>query len=134
MKEKKNPILLITAIVVLMGVIMVINATGMFGDNKPQSMDAPTGLANADQNAENVDRADAIDTLKRLLEIGDDGPVDAGTGTVAFVPPENPSIEIPRSAGRKQVPTENDTGAQWWTDQSHSKGVADEIERKRGGQ
>ena len=134
MKENPKPILLVTAIVVLLGVIMVINATGMFGSNKPESVDAPPEQISAAQSASNLDRAEAIDRLKAAANIDSNSADDVATDTVAFAVPENPTIEIPRSTGIKETPDENSIAGQWWTDDSHSKEVAEDNERKRGGQ
>ena len=134
MKEQKKPILLVTAIVVLMGVIMVINASGMFGDNKPREVAVPQQEPSQAENAIDVDRDAAIDKLMLSTGIIQGPEGDVETETVALVVPEKPTIEIPRSTGIQQTPEENSTSAQWWTEDSHSKERSEEIERSRGGQ
>ena len=134
MKEQKKPILLVTAIVVLMGVIMVINASGLFGKNKPQAVAVPQQEPSKADNAINVDRADAIDKLMLSTGVVQGDESDVETEAVSLVVPEKPTIEIPRSTGMKQTPEENSTAAQWWTEDSHSKERSEEIARSRGGQ
>ena len=134
MKEKPKPILLVTAIVVLMGVIMVINATGMFGDNKPESVDAPPEQIDAAQSASNLSRTEAIDRLKDAANIGIDGVIEDEAVPVVLLVPENPTIEVPRPTVFKQTPDENSIAGQWWDDDSLSKEISEDNERKRGGQ
>lgn len=142
MKKRKSPVLLVTALVVLvLGValystasLMNINLSNIFsGPTQEQQQAVAQGRRLTDEERES--------TINQIREqIG--GPSNlsgAGTGTTIRADDESteipvyPSVEMMPVEAQKPEYNESSTAAQWYTDQSEQQKMSEELDRSRSG-
>lgn len=109
MRKRKAPVLLLSAIGVLLLVVMAINS-GVFagGANAGHSHDGP--------QAEAPEPTDVKEKMKSQLEnvVGKSG----GESKPADKVPDRPTVIQDKPSGYKPTPNDNTTSAQWYTNES----------------
>lgn len=109
MRKRKAPVLLLSAVGVLLLVVMAINSGVFAGASSGHSHDMPTP-------AEAPEPVDVKEKMKNQL----DSVVGKGPEAPKKTPevPERPTVIQDKPARYKPTPSDSSTSAQWYTDES----------------
>lgn len=142
MQKRKSPVLLVTALVVLvLGValystasLMNINLTNLFSgptQEQQQAVAQSRRLSDEDRQSTLDDIRDQIGRSSVMSGGGTDLGASPGDETAEI--PAYPSVEMMPVEASKPEYNESSTAAQWYVDESEQKKMSEELDRSRSG-